>query len=188
MLAVAAGLLVAGGGTVTYGAVRDGPEHPIGVGPGLVTLLGLLLVCLGLWTVLAAAIQGGFMSIESFVSMTSALWHISPVRWMVYGAVLLAVLYIYVMRLKRIRENEGLSLPQKVIGGPIAAFAVFFNWFYNLTANSLLYREPPHSWKELTTQRLQRALDNPGEYAGYRLWIARKLKPWLNHYDRGHLE
>ena len=115
-------------------------------------------------------------------------WHIAPVRWSVYMAAVLYVLYVYVMRLKRIRDNGGLSLAQKVIGYPVAVVAVILDWVFNLTVGTVLYHELPHYPTELFTQRLQRALDNPGEYAGYRLALAHWLKPILNRHDKDHLE
>lgn len=128
------------------------------------------------------------MNIELMISLIGSVWHIDPVRWIVYGALLLAVLYVYTMRLKRIRDGKGLSLTQKIIGAPIAGLAIGWNWFYNLTANSFIFRELPKSRTELTTHRLQRVLDNPEKYVGYRLTIALWLKPFLNAHDKGHLE
>lgn len=122
------------------------------------------------------------MNLETILSY----WHIIPVRWAVYATAVLYLLYVYVMRLKRIRDGEGLSLLQKVVGCPVAVVAVAYNWVYARTLGFLIFRRWPKPG-DLTTQTLQHVLDHPDQYAGYRIMLARWLKPKLNRHDEDHL-
>ena len=124
----------------------------------------------------------------NIVGIIASAWSIPPVRWAVYATVILWLLFVYVMRLKRIRDGRGLSWLQKIVGYPIAVIALIVDWAYNWTVAAVVFMEPPKAWDELTTQRMQRVLDNPDTYGGYRLTLVRWWKPKLNEHDPGHLE
>ena len=124
----------------------------------------------------------------NIIGIIASAWNIPPVRWAVYATIVLWLLYVYVMRLKRIRDGRGLSLIQKIVGYPVAVIAVIVDWAYNWTVAAAVFHEWPKARYELTTQRMQRVLDNPDTYGGYRLTLVRWWKPHLNRHDKGHLK
>jgi hypothetical protein len=123
------------------------------------------------------------------IGAIASLWSIPPVRWSVYAAVTLALIYVEVMRLARKREREGLRWWEWTYGAPLLLVGVVLNVVLNYTVVSLFYREWPPTGYTIS-QRIDHYLTvRPWSAERYPLRhrVTRRLARWLNKHDPGHV-
>jgi len=127
--------------------------------------------------------------IDTLINLASSLWQFDPLRWLVILWVSAAILFVIAMKAKRwATEDEHVSTFEKIVTAPVMIPAAIGSWLTNWTLGTIVWRALPHTWDQTFTKRLQFTLDHPRLHTVGQLWLARKLRPFLNRHDPGHLE
>lgn len=91
------------------------------------------------------------------------------------------LLYVAIMHLRVVRDREGLTMPQKVMGYPLLIIGLIFDTLLNWLVVSVLLLSPPREL--LTTTRFRRFKHDRG-------WRGRQVRWWCRHFlepfDAGH--
>lgn len=133
------------------------------------------------------------MDLQTVIGASGALWGVAPVRWLAYIVIALAVVYWLTFRVRRYMMRDGsISLVERIVLFPLKLALAILSWLNNWTLNVLIWWDSGPAWPrdawETTTERLQRTLDRPELHPPRAVYLARRVEPWMNKQDPGHLE